>query len=230
MWFACVLLTCFQEVYSVSVSSILRENLGVFYINNSWIIMLQGRNNSHKWQLDYLSLRKPPSSTQFGVAQLSAGPSGWVCRPTCCFHLLVLPPTKKNPKPIARFSRYSLSHNIYGLKSLWEPGFFHAKHLSPSPWLWLWLTQWRIAGCHLTTLKKKPHHVATFSQSWEETCSGRAGWYPGHLPLPQPEPCLENSPLAPPPAPLPLPIFIEGGGTLSCSCLTSNPREVLRSI
>jgi len=47
--FACVLLTCVQEVYSVSVASILRENLTVFLcIDNSWITMLQGRNSSHK--------------------------------------------------------------------------------------------------------------------------------------------------------------------------------------
>lgn len=87
----------------------------VFCINHLRIIMLQGRNNSHKWQLDYLSPRGTSSSTQFGATQLSTGPSGWVCRHTCCFHLLVLPPTKKK---IAHFSRYSLSHNIYRLKNV----------------------------------------------------------------------------------------------------------------
>lgn len=125
---------------------------GVFwYINDSWIIMLQGRTNSHKWQLDYLSPRKPPSSTRFGVAQLSTGPSGWACRPTCCFHLLVLPPIKKKNLLILADTA---SVTIFMGWKVWEPGgFFSCQASFHSSQPWLWLIQWRISGCHLTTLK-----------------------------------------------------------------------------
>lgn len=151
LWFASVFFTCFQEVDSAPVPSILREHLILCYIKDSWIIMLQGRNYSHVWQPAFLSLRDIFfHSNSFGAAPLSTGPSGWACRPTSCFHLLVLPSRKKN----TCFSKYRLNSNIYGLKRLWEPaGSSRTRHLAPYPWR-CWLTLWCIAWCHQTTLTK----------------------------------------------------------------------------
>lgn len=188
--------------------------------------MLQGRNNSHKWQLDYLSPRDTSSSTRFEVVQLSTGPSGWVCQPTCCFHLLVLSPTKK----IAHFSRYSLSHNIYGLKSKRTSSFSCQASFPLSLTV---VVANPVTHCRMSSdnTKKKPqnptHHVAAFSQRWERTCVGRAGWYPEHPPGPS-RPAAQK--LLPSPLHLPLSLRLFSWNTLSCSRIASNPREALGSI
>lgn len=112
---------------------------------------------------------------------------------------------------------------------VWEPGGFFMPSIFPlSPDLVVanLVMDFRMSSDN----SEKPHHVAALSQCWERPCSGQAEWYTGHLPLSQPGPCLEICPLAPPYTPLPLPVFIEGGGTLSCSHIISAPREALGNI
>lgn len=187
--------------------------------------MLQGRNNSPKWQLDYLSPRDT-SSTRFEVVQLSTGPSGWVCRPTCCFHLLVLSPTKK----IAHFSRYSLSHNIYGMKSKRTSSFSCQASFPLSLTV---VVANPVTHCRMSSdnTKKKPKtnpSRSCFLPALRKNLRGKSWVVPRASPPAPARPPAQK--LLPSPLHLPLSHRLFSWNTLSCSRIASNPREALGSI